>query len=107
MRKNLRMPEELNMRVRDRTRFKGDLSKTISHCVEKVDLYSVPLYIPEMVTETAMHVIIDDDLHNRLATVADTRGCSINRLINSAIASCLQADALPVETAAAAGAVGM
>ena len=83
------MPEELNSLVRERTRFKGDLSKTISHCVENVDLHTVPLHEPVLVTETAMQVMLDDDLHNRLQMVATTRNTSVNRLINSAVAACL------------------
>ena len=89
MRKNLRMPEELNALVRERTRYKGDLSKTIVHCVENVDLHTVPLFEPMVVTETAMQIMLDDDLHNRLHTVAATRNTSVNRLINSAVAVCL------------------
>ena len=89
MRKNLRMPEELNALVRERTRYKGDLSKTIVHCVENVDLHTVPLHEPMLVTETAMQIMLDDDLHNRLHMVATTRSISVNRLINSAVASCL------------------
>ena len=89
MRKNLRMPEELNALVRDRTRYKGDLSKTIIHCVENVDLHTVPLHEPAFVTETAMQIMLDDDLCNRLYMVASTRNTSVNRLINSAVASCL------------------
>ena len=77
------------MLVRDRTRYKGDLSKTIVHCVENVDLYTVPLHEPMLVTETAMQIMLDDDLHNQLHTVATTRNISVNRLINSAVASCL------------------
>jgi len=83
------MPEDLNAMVRDRTRYKGDLSKTIVHCIENVDLHEVPLHEPIMVTETAMQIMLDDDLHNRLHMVATTRNISVNRLINSAVASCL------------------
>lgn len=84
--------------VRDRTRYKGDLSKTIVHCIENVDLHSVPLHESILVTETAMQIMLDDDLHNKLHMIAATRNTSVNRLINSAVASCLSMKT-PVDSA--------
>jgi hypothetical protein len=84
----LRLTEGLNEIVRRAALYRGDISKTISEALARVDLLQVrAIDLDEAgVLARATTIVIDAQLVARLKQAAKERGASMNLLINSALA---------------------
>ena len=85
----LRLVPDVDARLRDFTNTRGKLSSLVLDILGTVDLTSVPLRekISGQVESTSVWMPVE--LHQRISHAADTRGVSMNLLVNSAIESSL------------------
>jgi predicted HicB family RNase H-like nuclease len=85
----LRLVPDVDARLRDFTNTRGKLASLVLDILGTVDLTSVPLRekISGQVESTSVWVPVE--LHRKISHAADTRGVSMNLLVNSAIESSL------------------
>lgn len=81
----LRLTADVNERLRRLLRYRGDLSRFVEEALTALDLTSVDL-LPAPARHTrGTTAVIRQQTSARLGTVAQVRGCSTNRLANSAL----------------------
>jgi len=87
---NVRLLVSLDKLLREKRRYQGDLSASINDALLAVNLNTVKLVtLQDKKKRTAREtqVVLLRRLIRKLHHVADARGCSINRLVNSGLAS--------------------
>jgi predicted transcriptional regulator len=87
----LRLTSDVNDRVRELGRYRGDLSAHVEEALSQIDLKEV-----EFLSRTQSHgcrgvtVMVSPSTNSRLRAIAEQRECSITALANSAINEWLQ-----------------
>lgn len=84
----LRLTSEVNERLRESMRHRGDLSRQIDEALSRTDLTAVELNtIPPGRTAQALTAIVSPRASRQLREIARQRGCSVNALANSALSA--------------------
>jgi hypothetical protein len=86
----LRLTADVNERLRMLLRYRGDLSRYVEEALTALDLASVDLLPAPARSTRGTTAIIRKQTAAHLGTVAQVRGCSTNRLANSALYAWLQ-----------------
>jgi hypothetical protein len=87
---NVRLLVELDKLLREKRRYQGDLSASINDALLAVNLNTVKLVAlqgKKKQTARETQVVLLRRLIRKLHQVAEARGCSINRLVNSGLAT--------------------
>jgi hypothetical protein len=87
---NVRLLVGLDKLLRERRRYQGDLSASINDALLAVNLNTVKLVTlqgKKKQTARETQVVLLRRLIRKLHRIADARGCSINQLVNSGLAS--------------------
>lgn len=86
----LRLVPEVNSQLRDRIRLRGDLARLLETILREVDLGKVPV-APVSFADGGQSTSVKLPLaeHDRVKRCAETRGVSLNSLLNAAIRSYL------------------
>jgi hypothetical protein len=85
---NVRLLVGLDKLLREKRRYQGDLSASINDALLAVNLNTVKLVTlqgKKKQTAKETQVVILRRLIRRIKTIASTRGCSINQLVNSGL----------------------
>ena len=85
---NVRLLVSLDKLLRSKRRYQGDLSASINDALLAVNLNTVKLVTlqgKKKQTARETQVVILRRLIRKIKTIASTRGCSINRLVNSGL----------------------
>ena len=88
---NVRLLVGLDKLLREKRRYQGDLSASINDALLAVNLNTVKLVTlqgKKKQTAPETQVVLLRPLIRRIKRIADARGCSINRLVNSGLAAC-------------------
>src|SRR5580700_10224734 len=86
----LRLTAEVNDRLRESMRHRGDLSRQIDEALCSTDLAKVELNkIPPGRHSHALTAIVSASADRRLRDVARQRSCTVTALANGALSSCL------------------
>jgi len=85
----LRLMPEIDADMRNHVRRRGDLAKLITATLEHVPLTTVPLRPVHFAKEGASETLckVPAKLYAKAKSTASERGCSVNTLMNSAIAA--------------------
>jgi hypothetical protein len=86
----VRLLDAVNLPLRDRVRFQGELAGYICEAIESVDLASVPLVVIRDAKAKDTTIRVTDTIFKRLRAASDARGASINVLVNTAVAHWLE-----------------
>lgn len=82
----LRLTSEVNERLRESMRHRGDLSRQIDEALSGTDLAAVELStIRSGRTSQALTAIVSGRASRQLRDIARQRGCSVNALANNAL----------------------
>src|ERR1700690_3510821 len=82
----LRLTEEVNDRLRESMRHRGDLSRQIDEALCSTDLAKVELKtIPPGRNAHALTAIVSSSADRQLRDVARQRGCTVTALANGAL----------------------
>lgn len=87
---NVRLLVALDKLLREKRRYQGDLSASINDALLAVNLNTVRLVTlqgKKKQTARETQVVLLRRLIRRIKRIADARGCSINRLVNSGLAA--------------------
>src|SRR5437016_6982036 len=85
---NVRLLISLDKLLREKRRYQGDLSASINDALLAVNLNTVKLVTlqgKKKQTARETQVVLLRRLIRRIKRIADTRGCSINQLVNSGL----------------------
>jgi hypothetical protein len=86
----VRLLDAVNLPLRDRVRFQGELAGYICEAIASVDLASVPLVVIRDAKAKDTTIRVTDTIFKRLRAASDARGASINVLVNTAVAHWLE-----------------
>jgi hypothetical protein len=86
----VRLLDAVNLPLRARVMFQGELTGYISEAIESVDLTSVPLVEIRDAKAKDTTIRVSDTLFKSLHAASEARGVSINVLVNTAIAHWLE-----------------
>ena len=82
----LRLTSEVNDRLRELMRYRGDLSRQIDEALTSTDLATVELTaVPPGRRAHALTALVSGRANARLRTAAERRGCTVTLLANSAL----------------------
>jgi hypothetical protein len=84
-----RLVPDIDARLRRHTNTKGKLAPLVLDILSKVDLESVGLIDKVSGRVLCTSVWVPKGLHEKISRAAETRGVSMNRIVNSAIESIL------------------
>lgn len=81
----LRLTTDVNERLRTLLRYRGDLSRFVEEALTALDLTSIDLLHAPYRNARGTTAMVREQTAVHLETVAKHRGCSTNRLANSAL----------------------
>jgi hypothetical protein len=82
----LRLTSEVNDRLRELMRYRGDLSRQIDEALSSTDLATVDLTADAPGRRAhALTALVSPRANGRLRAVAKQRGCTVTMLANSAL----------------------